>query len=134
MDDREYLSGLLVERLEDKVRKRVGEGPPDVCFNFMIEMDWVEFDRRAVQFFQEPQTNAFLLFFLGEVTVENVRFRLLCHDELAAHPFKIRRLTSAHGDPALGFARYAASLFRRRCRVISVSSIFSGHSATHTCQ
>lgn len=40
MDDREYLYGLLVERIEDKVRKRVRDRPSDACIDFLIKK-WI---------------------------------------------------------------------------------------------
>lgn len=54
---------------------------------------------------KKPCAEARLLFFVGLKSVENVGFCFRRDDERSAHSAKIRRLTSAQGEPALGLAR-----------------------------
>jgi hypothetical protein len=98
----------------------------DLLIKVRIRCDSVE---RLLDFVQKPCAEARLLFFVGLKSVENVGFCLRRDDERSAHSDKIRRLTSAQGEPAFGLARQAAKRLRRSSRVSSERSICSGHSA-----
>ena len=85
---------------------------------------------RPLDFIQKPRAEAKLLFFVGPKAVADIRFCFGRDDERSAHSERIRRLTSAQGEPASGLARYAARRLRRSSSVSSERSIRSGHSAT----
>jgi hypothetical protein len=130
MDNGQAIHRFLIEGVKHKVREGMRNGPPDIWFYFLI-LEWIADDaiESHLDLVQVPQPQSPLFVFVGSVSLEDIRFCCLRDNERTAHSERIRFLTSAHGEPALGFARKAASLFRRRRRVASESSICSGHSA-----